>query len=68
MTSAATAVVGTTDAERDEFEKLFADLPDPRREPGSSPTPKPLGGARPAGKAKAAGAGAAVPKPSPQPA
>ncbi|MFI5255249.1 MAG: ATP-dependent zinc metalloprotease FtsH [Candidatus Limnocylindrales bacterium] len=68
LTALADRLIAEETVESDEFEKLFADLPDPRREPGSSPTPKPLGGARPAGKAKAAGAGAAVPKPSPQPA
>ena len=55
--------------ESEEFEKLFADLPDPRKGPGGSPTPRPLtapGEGRPAKVGE--GGGSAVPKPAPQPA
>jgi hypothetical protein len=55
--------------EAEEFEKLFADLPNPRQEPGGSPTPKPLEVAVATHKAPSEeGAGGTVPKPSPQPA
>jgi cell division protease FtsH len=55
--------------EGEEFEKLFADLPNPRQEPGGSPTPKPLEVAAATQKAPSEeGAGGTVPKPSPQPA
>jgi len=55
--------------EAEEFEKLFADLPNPRQEPGGSPTPKPLEAAAAKQKAPSEeGAGGPVPKPSPQPA
>ncbi len=55
--------------EAEEFEKLFADLPNPRQEPGGSPTPKPLEVAATRQKAPSEeGAGGTVPKPSPQPA
>jgi cell division protease FtsH len=55
--------------ESDAFEELFADLPDPRRDEGHSPTPTPLRGlpARPAA-ADGAGSGVPSPKPSPSPA
>ncbi len=55
--------------EAEEFEKLFADVPNPRQEPGGSPTPKPLKVAATRQKAPTEeGAGGTVPKPSPQPA
>jgi cell division protease FtsH len=55
--------------EGEEFEKLFAGLPNPRQEPGGSPTPKPLQVVAATPKALSEeGAGGTVPKPSPQPA
>ena len=51
--------------EQDEFEKLFEDLPDPRKERGS-PTPLPLEGAP--GRPARTPEGRPAPKPSPQPA
>ena len=56
--------------EADEFEAMFADLPDPRKDAGGSPTPKlatPLAGlGKPATEGPAATGDA--PEPSPQPA
>ena len=55
--------------ESEEFEKLFAGIPNPRQEPGGSPTPKPLEVAAATQNAPSEeGAGGTVPKPSPQPA
>ncbi len=54
--------------ESEAFEELFADVPDPRHDAGSSPTPIPLDGARPHRKVPATeGAGPSVPAPSPSP-
>jgi cell division protease FtsH len=69
LTALADRLIAEETVEGEEFEKLFADLPDPRREPGASMTPKPIGGPRPARKAKPSdGAAGAASKPSPQPA
>jgi cell division protease FtsH len=46
LTELAEALVAKETIEADEFAAMFADLPDPRNEPGGSPTPKlagPLG-------------------------
>ena len=63
------ALVAKETIEAEEFEAMFADLPDPRREPGGSPTPKlstPLAGlARPKAEPSAP---TGAPEPSPQPA
>ncbi|MGH2408712.1 MAG: ATP-dependent zinc metalloprotease FtsH, partial [Candidatus Limnocylindrales bacterium] len=66
LTALADRLIAEETVESEEFEKLFADLPDPRREPGATMTPTPLGGARPARRPKAESG--PVPKPSPQPA
>ena len=58
-------LVAEETVEPEEFEKIFADLPDPRRDEGS-PTPRPLGAA-PSPKPAAPASGPA-PAPSPQPA
>jgi cell division protease FtsH len=48
LTELAEALVAKETIEADEFAAMFADLPDPRSEPGGSPTPK-LSMPRPAG-------------------
>jgi cell division protease FtsH len=83
LTQLAEALVAKETIEGDEFAAMFADLPDPRSEPGGSPTPKlatPLGAARTWGpddaeKGSEAGAEGSqpasprqTPGPSPQPA
>ncbi len=40
LTQLAEALVAKETIEADEFAAMFADLPDPRNEPGGSPTPK----------------------------
>jgi cell division protease FtsH len=40
LTELAEALVAKETIEADEFAAMFADLPDPRSEPGGSPTPK----------------------------
>ncbi len=66
----AETLVAKETIEADEFAALFADLPDPRNEPGGSPTPKlatPLGvSSKP--REDGPPASAKAPKPSPQPA
>jgi len=67
LTALADRLIVEETVESEEFEKFFADLPDPRREPGASMTPTPLAGARPTRRAKVAKvARRAAPKPSPQ--
>jgi cell division protease FtsH len=79
LTQLAEALVAKETIEADEFAAMFADLPEPRNEPGGSPTPKlatPLGAARrtdgdDAGKVVEEHQPAtprATPGPSPQPA
>jgi cell division protease FtsH len=49
LTQLAEALVAKETIEADEFAAMFADLPEPRNEPGGSPTPKlatPLGAGR----------------------
>jgi cell division protease FtsH len=70
LTQLAEALVAKETIEAKEFEEMFADLPDPRSEPGGSPTPKlatPLAGL---GKPREEDPPAASesPEPSPQPA
>jgi len=68
LTTLADRLIAEETLESDAFEELFADLPDPRRDEGSSPTPIPLDGARPHRKVPATeGAGPAVPATSPSP-
>jgi hypothetical protein len=40
LTELAEALVAKETIEAAEFEAMFADIPDPRKEPGGSPTPK----------------------------
>ena len=63
----AEVLVAEESIEREQFEALFADIPDPRREVGGGPTPKPLD---PSFAPKPAPAPVPAPasKPSPQPA
>ncbi len=80
LTELAEALVAKETIEADEFAAMFADLPDPRNEPGGSPTPKlatPLGAGRQTGCRDDAEEPAeehqpatprAAPGPSPQPA
>jgi cell division protease FtsH len=75
LTELAEALVAKETIEADEFAAMFADLPDPRSEPGGSPTPKlatPLGAGRAAegekGEAPQPAAPRQSPGPSPQPA
>ncbi len=66
----AETLVAKETIEADEFAAMFADLPEPRNEPGGSPTPKlaaPLG-ATPKPREDEPPATAPAPKPSPQPA
>jgi cell division protease FtsH len=67
LTQLAEALVAKETIESEEFEAMFADLPDPRKEPGGSPTPKlrPRPDATPGDEPPAS---APAPKPSPQPA
>jgi hypothetical protein len=69
LTMLADRLIAEETLEADAFEELFADIPDPRHEEGSSPTPIPLDGARPHRQAPAAtdGAGPSVPSPKPSP-
>jgi len=64
LTQLADKLVAEETVESEDFEKLFADLPDPRRDEGS-PTPRPLGAAP---SPKPAPASGPAPAPSPQPA
>ena len=69
LTELAEALVAKETIEADEFELMFADLPDPRKEAGGSPTPKlntPLAGLDEPGEEPPASAGS--PEPTPQPA
>jgi cell division protease FtsH len=75
LTELAEALVAKETIEADEFAAMFADLPDPRSEPGGSPTPKlstPLGAGRvpegEKGEAPQPAAPRQAPGPSPQPA
>ncbi len=73
LTELAEALVAKETIEAVEFEAMFADLPDPRREAGGSPTPKlatPLAGlGKPAGEPdEEPPATLETPKPTPQPA
>ncbi len=69
LVALADRLIAEETVEAEEFEKLFADLPNPRQEPGGSPTPKPLEVAAATQKVPTEeGAGGTVPKPSPQPA
>ncbi len=63
----AEVLVAEESIEREQFDALFADIPDPRREVGGGPTPKPLD---PSFAPKPAPAPVPAPasKPSPQPA
>ena len=69
LTMLADRLIAEETLEADAFEELFADIPDPRHEEGSSPTPIPLDGARPHRQvpATADGAGPSVPSPKPSP-
>jgi cell division protease FtsH len=70
LTELAEALVAKETIEAEEFESMFADLPDPRKDPGGSPTPKlatPLAGLSKPETGKPTAAGDA-PEPSPQPA
>ena len=70
LTELAEALVAKETIEADEFEAMFADIPDPRKEPGGSPTPKlatPLAGLGTASREEPPAAGE-TPEPSPQPA
>ncbi len=69
LTMLADRLIAEETLEADAFEELFADIPDPRHEEGSSPTPIPLDGARPHRQVPAAadGAGPSVPSPKPSP-
>jgi len=68
LTMLADRLIAEETLEADAFEELFADLPDPRRDDGSSPTPIPLDGARPHRQVPAAdGSGPTVPSPTPSP-
>jgi cell division protease FtsH len=70
LTELAEALVAKETIEADEFEAMFADLPDPRKEQGGSPTPKlatPLAGLGSPRQDEPPAAGE-TPKPSPQPA
>ena len=58
LTELAEALVARETIEADEFAAMFADLPDPRNEPGGSPTPKlsaPSSTPRPAAEPRAEG-------------
>jgi len=75
LTQLAEALVAKETIEADEFAAMFADLPDPRSEPGGSPTPKlstPLGVGRQPSPESPEGQPAPstrpAPGPSPQPA
>jgi len=75
LTQLAEALVAKETIEADEFAAMFADLPDPRSEPGGSPTPKlstPLGVGRQTSPESPEGQPAPstrpAPGPSPQPA
>jgi cell division protease FtsH len=79
LTQLAETLVAKETIEADEFAAMFADLPEPRNEPGGSPTPKlatPLGAGRQADRDDADRAAEehqpatprATPGPSPQPA
>jgi cell division protease FtsH len=69
LTELAEALVAKETIEAEEFEAMFADLPDPRKDAGGSPTPKlatplvGLGKPRPEPPVKAG-----APEPTPQPA
>ncbi len=69
LTMLADRLIAEETLEADAFEELFADIPDPRHEEGSSPTPIPLDGARPHRQVPATpdGAGPSVPSPKPSP-
>ena len=70
LTELAEALIAKETVEAEEFNKMFADLPDPRNEPGGSPTPKlatPLStGKKP--EEEEPPASSQAPEPSPQPA
>jgi cell division protease FtsH len=73
LTELAEALVAKETIDADEFAAMFADLPEPRNEPGGSPTPKlatPLGagGATEGAEDRKAVAPRQAPGPSPQPA
>jgi cell division protease FtsH len=70
LTELAEALVAKETIEADEFEAMFADLPDPRKDPGGSPTPKlatPLMGLGTTREDKPPATGD-TPEPSPSPA
>ena len=69
LTMLAERLVAKETIEAEEFEGMFADLPDPRTRRARSPTPIPLDGARPHRQVPAAaeGAGPSVPSPTPSP-
>ena len=50
-----------------EFEKIFADLPDPRKEQGGGPTPRPIGVLTPDHRLPADGSTPSGPAPAPSP-
>jgi cell division protease FtsH len=67
----AEALVAKETIDADEFAAMFADMPDPRNEPGGSPTPKlasPLGGVTQQAGEEEPPPPAQAPEPSPQPA
>jgi len=67
----AETLVAKETVETDEFAAMFADLPDPRNEPGGSPTPKlatPLRASSPKPEEEEPPASTPAPDPSPQPA
>jgi cell division protease FtsH len=68
LTMLADRLIAEETLEAEAFEQLFADLPDPRHDAGSTPTPIPLDGARPHRQAPAPdGTGPTVPSPAPSP-
>ena len=70
LTQLAEALVSKETIEADEFEAMFADMPDPRKDAGGTPTPKlatPLAGLAKPDPDEPPAAGE-TPEPSPQPA
>ena len=68
LTQLAERLVAEETLEQDEFEKLFADLPDPRKEQGNVNTPVPLSGPMHRPPSAEDGRSGPAPKPAPQPA
>ena len=71
LTQLAEALVAKETIEAKDFEEMFADLPDPRSEPGGSPTPKlatPLAGLGTSREEEEPPAASETPEPSPTPA